>query len=321
VQTLLQVAAVQQAESWASRRRGAATKKRDEPAQNEKELSVHQQPPPRGKKTTLVLPVDNQRRHDAQRDIDENRRYRYGDAEESGYSAHRGGRYDSDEDRMAPEPPGRWVFRRAIRNTPLPCSFRPPTSIAKYNSETKPELWLADFRLACQLGGARGDNRAIIRQLPLFLSDTARRWLEELPANQIYDWVNLVRVFEGNFKGTYIRLGNSWDLSKCKQKSGETLREYARRFSKQSTELPHIPDHDVILAFVSGTTSRDLVRELGRNRPQTVDELMDVVANYAAGEEAVGAFFSCEGRKGKPPGDDDEGPSRGPKKNKKKKKT
>ena len=103
-------------------------------------------------------------------------------------------------------------------------------------------------------------------------------------------------MFEGNFKGTYIRPGNSWDLSKCKQKSGETLREYARRFLKQRTELPHIPDHDVILAFVSGTTSRDLVRELGRNRPQTVDELMDVVANYVAGEEAVGAFFSCEGR-------------------------
>ena len=130
----------------------------------------------------------------------------------------------------------------------------------------------------------------------------------------------MVRVFEGNFKGTYIRPGNSWDLSKCKQKSGETLREYARRISKQRTELPHILDHDVILAFVSGTTCRDLVRELGQNRPQTVDELMDVVANYAAGEEAVGAFFNYEGGKGKGPADDDEGPSRGPKKSKKKKK-
>ena len=62
------------------------------------------------------------------------------------------------------------------------------------------------------------------------------------------------------------------------------------------------------------------MRELGRNRPQTVDELMDVVANYTAGEEAVGAFFNCEGGNGKSPADDDEGPSRGPKKNKKKKK-
>jgi len=170
------------------------------------------------------------------------------------------------------------------------------------------------------LGGAQGDDRAIIRQLPLCISDTARRWLEELPTNQIHDWTDLVSVFEGNCKGTYIRPGNSWDLSKCKQKLEETLREYARRFSKQRTKLPHIPDHDVILAFVSGSTYRDLVRELGWNRPQTVDELMDVVANYAAGEEAVGAFFSYQGSKGKAPADDDEGPSRGPKKSKKKKK-
>jgi len=47
---------------------------------------------------------------------------------------------------------------------------------------------------------------------------------------------------------------------------------------------------------------------------------MDVVANYDAGEEAVGAFFSREGGKGKTPANDDEGPSRGPKKSNKKKK-
>ena len=264
--------------------------------------------------------VDNRGPHDARHDINEHRRRRHGDTEERGYITHHSGRYDSDEDQMAPEPLGPQVFSRAIHSTPLPGPFRPPTSITKYNGETKPELWLADFRLACQLGGARGDDRAIIRQLPLFFSDTARRWLEELPANQIHDWTDLVRVFEGNFKRTYVRPGNSWDLSKCKQKSRESLREYAGRFSKQCTELPHIPDHDIIMVLVSGTTCKDLVRELGRNRPQTINELMDVAANYAAGEEAVGAFFSHENDKGKAPADNDEGPSRGPKKNNNKKK-
>jgi hypothetical protein len=38
--------------------------------------------------------------------------------------------------------------------------------------ETRPELWLADYRLACQLGGTNDDN-LIIRNLPLFLSDAA----------------------------------------------------------------------------------------------------------------------------------------------------
>ena len=131
--------------------------------------------------------VDNQGQHDAQHDINEHCHYRHGDAEERGNNAHSGGRYDSDDDRMIPEPPGPRVFSRAIRSMPLPSPFRPPTSIAKYNGKTKPELWLADFRLTCQLGDTRGDDQAIICQLPFFLSDTARRWLEELPANQIHN--------------------------------------------------------------------------------------------------------------------------------------
>jgi len=85
-------------------------------------------------------PDGNPRRHNARHDINEYRRRRHGDAKERGYSTHRGGRYDSDEDRMAPEPLGPRVFSRAIRSTPLPSPFRPPTSIAKYNGETKPEL-------------------------------------------------------------------------------------------------------------------------------------------------------------------------------------
>ena len=42
----------------------------------------------------------------------------------------------------------------------------------KYSGETNPELWLADYHLACQLGGV-DDDRLIIRNLPLFLSDSA----------------------------------------------------------------------------------------------------------------------------------------------------
>jgi hypothetical protein len=37
----------------------------------------------------------------------------------------------------------------------------------------RPELWLVDYRRACQLGGTDDDN-LIIRNLPLFLSDAAR---------------------------------------------------------------------------------------------------------------------------------------------------
>jgi hypothetical protein len=50
----------------------------------------------------------------------------------------------------------------------------------------------------------------------------------------------LVCTFVGNFQGMYVRLGNSWDLHACTQKSGELLRDFIRRFSKRYTELPSV---------------------------------------------------------------------------------
>jgi hypothetical protein len=139
-------------------------------------------------------------------------------------------------------------------------------------------------------GGADDDN-LIIRNLPLFLSNAARAWLEHLPPAQISDWDDLVKAFAVNFQGTYVRPGNSWDLRSCRQQPGESLREYIRRFSKQRTELPNITDSDVIEAFLTGTTCRDLVSKLGRKTPTRASELMDVATKFASGQEAVEAIF------------------------------
>jgi hypothetical protein len=158
--------------------------------------------------------------------------------------------------------------------------------------ETRPELWLADYRLACQLGGTDDDN-LIIRNLPLFLSDTARAWLEHLPSGQISNWDDLVQAFAGNFQSTYVRPGNSWDLRSCRQQPGESLRDYIRRFSKQRTELPNVTDSDVIGAFLAGTTCRDLVSKLGRKTPTRASELMDIargVNGYLFGYQFFGLF-------------------------------
>jgi hypothetical protein len=151
-------------------------------------------------------------------------------------------------------------------------------------------LWLADYRLACQLGG-RDDDNLIIRNLPLFLSDAARAWLEHMPPAQIFGWDDLVKAFAGNFQGTYVRPGNSWDLRSCRQQPGESLREYIQRFSKQCTELPNITESDVIGAFLAGTTCRDLVSKLGRKTPTKASELMDIAIKFASGQEAVEGIF------------------------------
>jgi hypothetical protein len=73
-----------------------------------------------------------------------------------GYSTHHGGWYDSWEDKSPTlEPPGTRVFGRAIRVAPILPRFRQPTTVSKYSGETDPQVWLNDYRLACQMGGAK----------------------------------------------------------------------------------------------------------------------------------------------------------------------
>ena len=67
-------------------------------------------------------------------------------------------RFDPEHDRgESPEPPGTRVFSREIRTAPFPPRFRQPNTLVKYSGETDPAVWLNDYRLACQLGGATED--------------------------------------------------------------------------------------------------------------------------------------------------------------------
>jgi hypothetical protein len=188
------------------------------------------------------------------------------------------------------------VFSREIHTASFPQHFRQPTSIDKYNGETDPLVWLNDYRLACQMAGATTDE-VIIRNLPLHLADLARMWLEHLPASQIHNLDNLVRTFVGNFQGTYVHPGNSWDLRACTQKPGESLMDFIRRFSKCCTKLPSVAQSEIVHAFLEGTTCRDLARELGRSPPVDSNKLFDIATSFASGEEAVGVIF--DGKKGK----------------------
>jgi hypothetical protein len=191
LKNLLEDAAVRWAESSASRRQGYPPEHRAATSRFMREASVHTGRTQYATPAALGRLGNEHHRRDRRAHLDEKVR--------RGYHPRRGGRYDSGEDRSpSPEPPGLQAFSRAIRRAPFPTRFRAPTTITKYSGETRPELWLADYRLACQLGGTDDDN-LIICNLLLFLSDAARAWLEHLPPTQISNWDDLVKAFAGNF--------------------------------------------------------------------------------------------------------------------------
>jgi hypothetical protein len=155
---LLEDAAVRQAESSASQRRGCPSKHRATSSRRMREAPVPTERTRDGMSAAPDRLSDEQHHHD--------RRARLEERVRRGYHPRREGRYDSEEDRSpSPEPPGLRAFSRAIQRALFPARFRAATTITKYSGETRPELWLADYRLACQLGGMDDDN-LIIRNLP-----------------------------------------------------------------------------------------------------------------------------------------------------------
>jgi hypothetical protein len=150
----------------------------------------------------------------------------------------------------------------------------------------------------CHVGGAT-DDLFVIKNLPLYLGDSTRTWLEHLPRDKIQDWTDLRRVFIGNFQGMYMLPGKQWELCNCKQQPGESLREYIRRFSKRCTELLGATNNDTISAFQNGRKCTSLIHRLGRRMPRTTQELLDITSNHADGEEAVAATLNTPQGKGK----------------------
>jgi hypothetical protein len=156
-QALIEQAAVQQAESSASRIRQLGSARDDggaqgpEPSVHVGGVAEHPANPGHTPAKERLLDTCGQAQDGDARNVINARRAGNAEAQAAaGYHPRRGGRYDKEEDRSpTPEPLGTRVFIREIRTANFPQRFRQPTTIVKYNGETDPHVWLNDYRLAC----------------------------------------------------------------------------------------------------------------------------------------------------------------------------
>jgi hypothetical protein len=77
------------------------------------------------------------------------------------------------------------------------------------------------------------------------------------------------------------------------QQKGETLRSYIQCWSVIKNLAEDVFDERAIDAFSSGLHRSDLVEEIGRTRPRTVSELMEVASRFADGEDAYNNKRGC----------------------------
>jgi hypothetical protein len=122
--------------------------------------------------------------------------------------------------------------------------------------------------------------------LQLHLTGAARSWLSKLGEETIGSWEELTKKFTSNFKSTYKRPASIKEVKACVHQCGETLRAYIQRWSIIKNLAVKVSDARVIDAFIIGLRRGDLVEEMGRIKPKTVSDLMNVANRFADGEDA-----------------------------------
>jgi hypothetical protein len=70
------------------------------------------------------------------------------------------------------------------------------------------------------------------------------------------------------------------------QRRNKTLRSYIQRWSVIKNSAEDVSDKRGIDAFSAGLRRSDLVEQVGRIKPRTVSELMEVDNRFADGEDA-----------------------------------
>jgi hypothetical protein len=187
--------------------------------------------------------------------------------------------YEDDEKEM-----GALCFTRRVRKTRVPKGFKLPHDQEKYDGSQERTLWLSDYLQAVQILGVT--IATTMQSLQLHLTGTARSWLNTLPNDSIGSWGELESQFARNFRSTYKRPASLEEVKSCRQGRDETQRSYIQRWSFIKNSAKDVSDERAIDAFSAGLCRSDLVEEIGRIKPRTVLELMEIANRFANGEDA-----------------------------------
>jgi hypothetical protein len=97
---------------------------------------------------------------------------------------------------------------------------------------------------------------------------------------------------------TYKRPASIEEVKACVQQRNETLRAYIQRWSIIKNSAVEVSYERTIDAFTLGLRRGDLVEEMGRIKPKTVSDLMDIANRFADGEDL------CNNKRTRSPEDD-----------------
>ncbi|GJV92170.1 reverse transcriptase domain-containing protein [Tanacetum coccineum] len=115
------------------------------------------------------------------------------------------------------------------------------------------------------------------------LTENARVWFDDLPAESIDSYDDLKKAFLENYLQQKKCIKDPIELHNIKQRDEESTEDFVRRYKLESRDVKGAPECMRISEFVHGITNPELIKRLHDKIPKTVDEMMRVATSFLRG--------------------------------------
>jgi hypothetical protein len=113
------------------------------------------------------------------------------------------------------------------------------------------------------------------------MKDTARTWIQGLPAKSIHSWRDMCKVFTKNFKGTYRRPASIKDIELCVQRPGESTHKYLTRWAELFNSATDVSEETPCREFMRNCRYVARQDKLARKKQKIVTDLVSIATVYA----------------------------------------
>ncbi|XP_012838229.1 PREDICTED: uncharacterized protein LOC105958770 [Erythranthe guttata] len=173
-------------------------------------------------------------------------------------------------------------FTTQILNDELPGSFRPVTY--EYLGTTDPSEHLCRFNNTADLH--RFSEGVKCRVFTTTLAGPAQAWFSQLRPASIGSFDQLASVFLDHFASSKKQKRSTLTLFAVKQREGEHLRSFIKRFITATLEVPITSEEVLINALALGLRLGDFFTSISKKPPLSFNDLLRKAERYMNAEEA-----------------------------------
>lgn len=176
-------------------------------------------------------------------------------------------------------------LQKQYQLAPLPENFNPP-EITKYTGSTDPESHLRTYTAYMMIYSSEDMIDMILcRCFPITLAGHALDWFSWLPPRSIGSFSQLGEMFIQRFEGSQIPKKHKLHLLNIRQRTGEQLAAYLKRFNEETFHCYDSSEEMYIYAFCNGLLPGRYSKKLYVLQPQTKKQLFEKVFKWIQAED------------------------------------